>query len=171
METIYDSHGEALDILGQDFLAFGLAGHAYGVDYAAVEEIRRFEAGMITGIQGAPAFVRGAGYIAGRHVPVLDLASRLGQPPVDAQPQARIVFLTLHGQLLGLLVDQVAGVTIQQADDISPPPAADPIMPVAAIQGVGTHHNQPLVLVSLEQLIPSDEAAQLCASATKAKPA
>ena len=87
----------------ETWVTFEVAGEVYGLPVLAVEEVLRVT--VITRLPYAPAPMRGITQLRGRVLPVVDLAVRLGAPPVEIGPQSRIVVVTARGRTLGLLVD------------------------------------------------------------------
>lgn len=161
MKQIYGNDGEPLEILGEDFLVFGLGGYSYGMDYSLVEEIRHFDPGATELIEGAPPFIRGAGYVSGCQVPLIDLSAKLGLEPVRSTSQAGMIFATIHGRRVGLVVDSLDGVTIQYPRDIGPAPQRDPILPAPVLTGVGRVGGRSIVLVDMTKLVTREEAEQV----------
>lgn len=168
MKQIYGNDGEPLEILGEDFLVFGLGGYSYGMDYSLVEEIRHFDPGATEVIEGAPPFIRGAGYVSGCQVPLIDLSAKLGLAPVRSTPQAGMIFATIHGHRIGLVVESIDGVTIQQPHCIDQAPQSDPILPVSVLLGLGRVGGKPVVLMDMTKLMTREEAEQAWLSASVA---
>lgn len=168
MKQIYGSNGEPLEILGEDFLIFSLGGHSYGMDYSLIEEIRHFDPDAISEVDGAPAFVRGLGYVSGSQVPLIDLSAKVGLAPVPRTPQAGMIFATIHAHRIGLVVESMGGVTIQRANCIEQAPQSDPILPASVLLGVGRVGGKPVVLVDVTKLVTREEAEQAWLSASVA---
>jgi hypothetical protein len=71
----------------ETWVTFEVAGEAYGLPVLAVEEVLRVT--VITRLPYAPAPMRGITQLRGRVLPVVDLAVRLGAPPVEIGPHPR----------------------------------------------------------------------------------
>ena len=166
MKPVYDRNGEPLEILGEDFLVFSLGGYPYGMDYSLVAELRHFDPGAVDGVEGAPAFVQGSGYLSGVQVPLIDLGAKLGAAPMQPTALSGIVFATIRGEPVGLVVDSIRGVTIQQPDRIGEAPASDPIVPASALLGLGQVGADPIVLVDVAKLFTGEEMAATRARAS-----
>jgi purine-binding chemotaxis protein CheW len=133
-------------------IAFQLGREEYGVPVASVREVSRV--GEITRVPQAPEHIRGVMNLRGRILPVFELRTRLGHPPLVAPgPKARVVVAEVHGRVLGLLVDAVAQVLKVPSDRVVPPPddarsaAADYLTGVAQVDG------RLIVLLDLERML------------------
>lgn len=156
-----DSTGEALEIFGEDFLIFTLAGTRYGLAYAQVEEMRPYETQAVQPLTLAMPSVAGKAYVSGAYAPVIDLRRRLGLAPAGPAAAGMILFVRVHEHRAGLLVDATEGVTIVDRDqlDTSAKPSALPI-PDIAVLGQKVSPDGPIWLVNLESLLPEDEVAR-----------
>ena len=133
-------------------IAFQLEREEYGVPVASVREVSRVA--EITRVPQAPEHIRGVMNLRGRILPVLELRTRLGHPPLTAPgPKARVVVAEIHGRVLGLLVDAVAQVLKIPSDRVVPPPddarsaAADYLTGVAQLDG------RLIILLDLERML------------------
>jgi purine-binding chemotaxis protein CheW len=61
--------------------------------------------------------------VRGSILPVVEIRTRIGLPPLDPGPRARIVVLEIGDRAIGLLVDRVTRVAKVRAPEIEPPPA------------------------------------------------
>jgi len=104
----------------ETWVTFEVAGEVYGLPVLAVEEVLRVT--VITRLPYAPAPMRGITQLRGRVLPVVDLAVRLGAPPVEIGPQSRIVVVTARGRTLGLLVDAAHHVVKLLPSTLEAPP-------------------------------------------------
>lgn len=91
-------------------VAVHLGGELYGVDIACIHSVLPPQ--LITAVPNVPRYVVGVMNLRGRILPVLDLRSRFGMPPLDPVKQkgARIVIVEWAGLAAGLVVDSVAEV-------------------------------------------------------------
>lgn len=133
-------------------IAFQLEREEYGVPVASVREVSRV--GEITRVPQAPEHIRGVMNLRGRILPVLELRTRLGHPPLLAPgPRARVVVAEIHGRVLGLLVDAVAQVLKVPSDRVVPPP--DDARSAAAdyLTGVAQLDDRLIILLDLERML------------------
>ena len=133
-------------------IAFQLDREEYGVPVACVREVSRV--GEITRVPQAPDHIRGVMNLRGRILPVLELRTRVGHPPLTTPgSQARVVVAEIHGRVLGLLVDSVAQVLKVPSDRVVPPP--DDARSVAAdyLTGVAQLDGRLIILLDLERML------------------
>jgi len=108
-----------------ELLSFRLAEQEYSVDIMSVREIRGWT--RATPLPHAPAHVRGVINLRGTVLPVVDLSTRLGMPPVKGDARNVIIVVQIAGQAAGLLVDAVSDILALPRSELQPPPdlAAD----------------------------------------------
>ncbi len=103
------------------FVAFLLDREEFGLPVDSVREILRV--GEVTRVPQAPPHIRGVTNVRGSILPVVEIRTRIGLPPLDPGPRARIVVLEVGERALGLLVDRVTRVAKVRVTEIEPPPA------------------------------------------------
>jgi purine-binding chemotaxis protein CheW len=133
-------------------IAFQLDREEYGVPVASVREVSRV--GGITRVPQAPEHIRGVMNLRGRILPVLELRTRLGHPPLVAPgPKARVVVAEVHGRVLGLLVDAVAQVLKVPSDRVVPPPDDARSAEADYLTGVAQLDGRLIILLDLERML------------------
>jgi purine-binding chemotaxis protein CheW len=101
-------------------VVFQLGSQCYGVDIAAVQEIR--VASAVTPLPGAPDCVDGVINLRGRVVPVMDMHARFGQPRAERTKESRVIVVNVHGgEWVGLAVESVSEVLRVTADSVEVP--------------------------------------------------
>lgn len=93
---------------GGAILSFRVADQRYGLPVACVRQI--IEMVAFTPLPGAPEMVAGVIDFHGQVIPLLDMRSRLLQPPQPYTLRTPIVIAQLDEYLAGLVVDAVIGV-------------------------------------------------------------
>lgn len=88
---------------GESYVLFELAGSLYGVPSANVQHIETFE--HVTLVPNANPAIDGVVFSRGRVIPALNVRTRFGFPRQEKTVRTRILFLTLHGRTVGLIVD------------------------------------------------------------------
>ena len=133
-------------------IAFQLDREEYGVPVSSVREVSRV--GEITRVPQAPEHIRGVMNLRGRILPVLELRTRLGHPPLVAPgPKARVVVAEVHGRVLGLLVDAVAQVLKIPSDRVVPPPDDARSIEADYLTGVARLDSRLIILLDLERML------------------
>lgn len=141
------------------FVEFTCHAHRFAVPLA---DVRRVVASAApTPLPGAPALVTGVLNIGGEIVIVIDFGQRLGLPPSPITPAQHIVVLAVPGFLLGLVVDELGGVTepAAVAGDILPPECA-----AQAVAGMLVVEGGLRILLDPAQVLLREEAHQLRAA-------
>lgn len=104
-----------------ELCTFRLGDALCGVDILRVQEInRQLE---LTPVPQAPAYVRGVTNLRGRVITVVDLGAKLGLGEFQPGEHSRNVIVSSQGELIGVLVDEIADVVPADADAVEPPPA------------------------------------------------
>ena len=131
-------------------IAFQLGREEYGV--SSVREVSRVS--DITRVPQAPEHIRGVMNLRGRILPVLELRTRLGHPPLlEPGPKARVVLAEVHGRVIGLLVDAVAQVLKVPSDRVVPPPDDARAAEADYVTGVAEYDGRLIILLDLERML------------------
>lgn len=138
---------------------FTCHGHRFAAPLAAVRRV--VASAMPTPLPGAPGLVAGVLNIGGDIVVVIDFGQRLGLPPSPITPAQHIVVLAIPGFLLGLVVDELGGVTdpAAVAGNALPPECA-----TQAVAGMLVTEDGLRVLVDPAQVLLREETHQLRAA-------
>jgi purine-binding chemotaxis protein CheW len=141
----------------ETWVTFEVAGEVYGLPVLSVEEVLRVT--VITRLPYAPAPMRGITQLRGRVLPVVDLAVRLGAPPVETGPRSRIVVVTARGRTLGLLVDAARQVVKLLPSAMEAPPPEIVSDQSDFIVAVVRHPESLIILLDVERalLLPAGE--------------
>jgi len=137
-------------------VVFRLGDEEYGVSIDSVEGIIRRE--EVTPVPYAPQAMLGVINLRGRIVPVIDLAERFGLQPTAPGPAARIVIALVDDERVGLAVEAATEVLQVPTGAVDPPPEAlsSPAMRDAVL-GVARIETRLIVLLRVEQVVPSVE--------------
>jgi len=87
----------------ESYIIFELAGSAYGIASQSVQHVDMFE--HVTLVPNANPAIDGVVFSRGQVIPALNLRTRFGFPRQDRTLRTRIVFATVHGRTVGLIVD------------------------------------------------------------------
>ena len=140
-------------------VVFELGDERYGLDIATVYEIIRHQ--PITAVPQAPAFVEGVINLRGRIIPVVDLRDRFGMHGSDLTKASRIVVADAGGTRVGLVVDGVSEVLMVPGEAIEPTPEVAANADHAYLRGIAKLGERLIILLSLDGLFGTTEAAAL----------
>ncbi len=136
-----------------EYIVFRLGAQEFAIDIMSVREIRGWT--PATALPHAPSFVRGVINLRGAVLPIIDLAERLGFPPINVTARQVIIVVQVGGRLVGLLVDAVSDILTQSNDRIQPTPdvASDAVK--AFVQGMLALDARMIGLVRLDSVMPA----------------
>ncbi|HEY3853310.1 MAG TPA: chemotaxis protein CheW [Verrucomicrobiae bacterium] len=87
----------------ESYVLFELGGSLYGLPSRTVQHIEMFE--QVTLVPNANPAIEGIVFSRGQVIPALNLRRRFGLPDSEHTLRTRIVFATIHGRTVGLIVD------------------------------------------------------------------
>jgi purine-binding chemotaxis protein CheW len=102
----------------EPYVLFELAGSLYGLPSRSVQHIEIFE--HVTLVPNANPAIDGVVFSRGQVIPALNLRTRFGFPRSENTLRTRIVFATVHGRTVGLIVDTAREFRNLPADAIRP---------------------------------------------------
>lgn len=108
------------DSTSKELLTFKLGNQEYALDIMSVREIRGWT--KTTPMPHSPSFMRGVINLRGTVLPVMDLAARLGLPPIETTERNVIIVVKCNDVMTGLLVDAVSDIIALTDEDMQPPP-------------------------------------------------
>ncbi|OGU11266.1 MAG: chemotaxis protein CheW [Geobacteraceae bacterium GWC2_58_44] len=154
MQTGQGSSDQNREVVASEYLTFTLASETYGIDILKVQEIRGYDS--VTRIANTPEFIKGVINLRGVIVPIVDLRIRF-QVAATYHEFTVVIIINVLGKVVGIVVDGVSDVIELPAQSIKPPPEFGAALDTRYITGLGTLHDQMLILVDIERLIGSDE--------------
>lgn len=102
------------------FMTFQIADECYGIAITYVQEIVGIQS--ITAVPETEDYIRGLINIRGKIIPVIDVRIRLKQSPRDYTDRTCIIVIGVKSTVVGLIVDEIAGViTVNEKEIILPP--------------------------------------------------
>src|SRR4249920_2664590 len=102
----------------ESYVLFELAGSVYAIPSHSVQHIEMFE--HVTLVPNANPAIDGVVFSRGHVIPALNLRTRFGFPRQEKSLRTRIVFATVHGRTVGLIVDSAKEFQNLPADSIRP---------------------------------------------------
>lgn len=145
--------------IGSEFLVFTLGDEEYGIDILKVQEIRGYDANVVTRIANVPSFIKGVTNLRGIIVPIVDLRIKFNLGKVEYNEQTVVIILNLSNRVVGIVVDGVSDVLMLNAGQIRPAPEFGSTLSTEYLTGLGTVDERMLILVDIEKLMTSDEMA------------
>ncbi len=147
------------DAEGHEFLVFTLGSEEYGIDILKVQEIRGYDANVLTRIANVPEFIRGVTNLRGVIVPIVDLRVKFRMSSVQYNQQTVVIILNLLGRVVGIVVDGVSDVLMLAGDQVRPAPEFGATLSTEYLTGLGTVEGRMLILVDIEKLMTSEDMA------------
>ena len=131
----------------------------YAVDIMRIREIIRLP--KLAPLPRALSFVEGVINLRGTVIPVVDLRKRFGLPPAENLDSARLLILSVGGQTLGLIVDEVTEMITVPLRDLKPPPRGVSIVGGEYMVGLCLVREVPVMLLNIDALLSFKEKAEL----------
>jgi len=143
------------------YMTFKLGNESFAIPVAQVREV--LEISHISRVPTAPAYMRGVVNVRGQATPVVDLRLKFGLPAAPDTVHSRIVVMELEldgeATVLGGVADSVHEVIELEPGHISPPPRIAMRWRSEFIQGMGTRGDDFIIILDVNAVFSSDEAA------------
>jgi purine-binding chemotaxis protein CheW len=157
----------------KQYLTFMLGGEVFALGILRVKEIIGY--GGLTEVPMMPDCVRGVINLRGAVVPVMDLSVRFGKPSTAITRRTCIVIVEVdangESQDMGVVVDAVNAVLEIPASDIEPAPAFGAKIRTDFIEGMGKLDGRFVILLSINQVLSTDELGAIGQIADRTTPA
>lgn len=145
--------------MGKEFLIFMLGDEEYGIPILKVQEIRGYNADLVTRIANVPGFIKGLTNLRGVIMPIVDLRMKFNLGRVEYNAQTVVIILNLQERIVGIVVDGVSDVLMLTRAQISQAPEFGAMLSAEYLTGLGTIDERMLILVDIERLMTSEEMA------------
>jgi purine-binding chemotaxis protein CheW len=132
------------------YLSFSLGGLEYGIDIAAVQELRVLKA--LERIASHGEILDGVAVSRGVIMPLVDMRAACGTRPAMLDPNTDVIILRLSGTVVGLVVDGVTGVVTLQPGQVTALPGIEGVQP-GYLLGLAQLGRRRLILVDIERLM------------------
>ncbi|WP_394366827.1 chemotaxis protein CheW [Mesoterricola silvestris] len=143
----------------QQYLTFVLGGETYAMGIRSIKEVIQY--GALTQVPLMPGAIRGVINLRGAVVPVIDLAVRFGQVPMEISRRSCIVILEVDREdgpaVLGVIVDQVKAVREIPAEDIEPAPAFGSALRSEFLGGIGKVGDDFVIVLDVDYVLSMEE--------------
>lgn len=131
----------------------------YAVDIMRIKEIIRLP--KLSPLPRALPFVEGVINLRGSVIPVLDLRKRFSLPPAGNPENSRLLILSISGQPLGLVVDEVTEMISVPVRELKPPPRGVRVVGGEYLIGMALVQEVPVLLLNIDALLSFREKAEL----------
>ncbi|MEO5368431.1 MAG: chemotaxis protein CheW [Magnetococcus sp. WYHC-3] len=149
--------------LSTQFLTFQLGGETFAIPIAHVREV--LKPPDITGIPGAPAFIRGVINVRGNVIPVVDLKGKFGQGLTEKRRSTRVMIVesVLRDKrvVLGALADSVNEVIDLPESQVEPTPEVGVSLKTEFIRGIGKIDDHFVILLDVIRVFSEQELVHL----------
>jgi purine-binding chemotaxis protein CheW len=132
-------------------VTFRVGSADYALPAAQVLHLESFEAA--THVPGAPAYVTGLVQVRGRVVPVVDLRTRFGLPPIERTIDHRVVVVQVGTRVAGLLVDSAREVLQLDETRFERPPEIIERQSAGFVTAVATVTKRLYLLIDVPRII------------------
>lgn len=132
-------------------VTFRVGNATYALPASQVLHLESYE--TATHVPGAPAYVAGLVQVRGRLVPVVDLRTRFGLPPIDHSLDRRVVVIQNGTRVAGLLVDSAREVVQIDEASYEKPPEIIEEQASGFVKGVATAAQRLFLLVDVPRII------------------
>lgn len=145
-----------------DIIAFRLHDRDFCLETRTIREIRGW--GKSTPVPHAPREVLGVLDLRGAVIPIVDLAVKLGMPPIGSNERSAIIVAEVGGEVVGLLVDGVSDLLAVDRSLVQPIPPAVHGAGLGFSQGMITHEMGMICFLDLMRLFPDKRNALVAAA-------
>lgn len=139
----------------QQFLCFTLGGLEYGLDYAAVQELKVFSS--LERFSSAGEIIGGVALSRGVIMPVMDLRAAFAPGFSLPEPDTDVVIVRAAAGVVGVVVERVTGVVRLRPDEVAPLPGAQ--RQADYLIGLGLSRGRRMILIDIERLMSVAPAA------------
>ncbi|WP_370250511.1 chemotaxis protein CheW [Nocardioides sp.] len=137
--------------LAAQYCTFWVDGLHLGLGVEHVQEVLRYQ--QLTRVPNAQSTVRGLINLRGQIVTALDLRSRLGLPPRDADALPMNVVVRSRGEVAALLVDDIGDVMDTAGHRLQPTPANLPPTVQEVVLGVVPLSDSILLILDADRAV------------------
>lgn len=130
---------------------FSLGDKLFAVDIMRIREILVPQ--KLSPLPCASDLLEGVINLRGSVIPVMNMRKRFGQPIVDDAPASKLLIVSLVGQLLALVVDDVMEVISVPVVDIKPPIQTASGVGMEFLLGVCLSNNRVFMILDIDSLL------------------
>lgn len=133
----------------QQFLGFTLGGLEYGLDYAAVQELKAYRS--LERFSSDGEIIGGVALSRGVIMPVMDLRAAFAPGFSLPAPDTDVVIVRVAAGVVGVVVERVTGVVRLRPEQVAPLPEAQ--FDADYLIGLGLVRGRRMILIDIERLM------------------
>lgn len=137
---------------------FSLGDKLFAVDIMRIREILVPQ--ELSPLPCSSDILEGVINLRGSVIPVMNMRKRLGMPAADNAPAGKLLIVTLIGQLLALVVDDVMEVISVPVDDMKPPIQMTTGVGMEFLLGVCLSNNRVFMMLDIDSLLSASNNMQ-----------
>ena len=141
----------------QQFLGFNLGGLEYGLDYAAVQELKAYSS--LERFSNDGEIIGGVALSRGVIMPVVDLRVAFTAERAAPKPGLDVIVVRVSAGVVGVVVERVTGVVRLRPEQVVPLPGAKG--EADYLIGLGIMKDRRMILIDIDclmSLAPSEDA-------------
>lgn len=141
------------------YMTFKSGNEYFGLKIQYVVEIIKFQ--TITSIPEIEDYIKGLINLRGKILPVIDVRIRFQQEPFEYNDRTCIIVVNVKETMVGLIVEEIAGVVEIKDENILPPPTIGKVDRIQNkyVYGIGRIGDSVKLLLDPDRLL-YDEAAE-----------
>lgn len=148
---MYDAATALDDSALFEFISLVAGQQSFCIELNRIREIRRWE--PVTMLPHSPDFVLGVVNLRGAVIPIIDLAGKLGFPPLQPTKRNVIIITNFGDQVIGLLVESVSEILTVKLSEVKEAPRVKEDTSNSAIRGVISIDEDMIRVIDLEALM------------------
>jgi len=148
---MYDAANASDDSALFEFISLVAGQQSFCIELNRIREIRRWE--PVTMLPHSPDFVLGVVNLRGAVIPIIDLAGKLGFPPLEPTKRNVIIITNFGDQVIGLLVESVSEILTVKLSEVKEAPRVKEDASNSAIRGVISIDEDMIRVIDLEALM------------------
>jgi purine-binding chemotaxis protein CheW len=149
-----NAHDYQRALAGQ-YLTLRLGDEDYAIDILRVQEIRSYE--QPTKMVNSPSFIKGVINLRGVIVPIVDLRLKLHIGKAEYTGFTVVIILSIHGTVVGAVVDAVSDVVTLSAEMIKAAPQFDSGIEARFVLGLAHIAERTLIVMDMQTLLSHAE--------------
>lgn len=136
-----------------EFVTLVAGGQSFCIEITQIREIRRWT--PVTILPHSPAHVLGVINLRGAVIPIIDLAAKLGFPPIAPTERHVIIIVAISERIVGLLVESVSEILGVRSSMVKETPRSSEDETTKAIEGIVPQEDDMTKIINLGSLLPT----------------